>query len=158
MTFASTTLRWMTYLILRFHLQRYWQIFNHSFMMKAAYQCLTLQLWLKISLYDAIRLCSCVVVSNEPAVSYYIATSQLLTLRAICTSAYFRAMFLSDMAESNQSIISIEIVIHHIFMSVLEYLYTDDVDIQLDEAMELFVAADLFGIPQLQSMCERKLL
>jgi hypothetical protein len=43
-------------------------------------------------------------------------------------------------------------------MSVLEYLYTDDVDIQLDEAMELFVAADLFGIPQLQSMCERKLL
>jgi hypothetical protein len=65
-------------------------------------------------------------------------------------------MLLSEMAESNQSIISIEIVRHPIFLSVLEYLYTDDVTIPLDSAMELFVAADLLGIPRLQAMCERK--
>lgn len=77
---------------------------------------------------------------------------------SIPLSAYFRAMLLSEMAESNQTTISIEIVRHPIFMAVLEYLYTDDVLIPLDSAMELFVAADLFGIPRLQAMCEKKLL
>lgn len=71
---------------------------------------------------------------------------------------YFRAMLLSDMAESSQSTIYIEIVKHSIFLSVLEYLYTDEVIVPLESAMELFVAADLFGIPRLQAMCERKLL
>eukprot|EP00804_Cyclotella_cryptica_P008824 CCRYP_013052-RA/>CCRYP_013052-RA protein AED:0.12 eAED:0.12 QI:156/1/0.87/1/0.42/0.37/8/4112/838 len=71
---------------------------------------------------------------------------------------YFRAMLLSEMAESSQSTVYIEIVRHSIFLSVLEYLYTDEVTIPLESAMELFVAADLFGIPRLQAMCERKLL
>jgi N-acetylneuraminic acid mutarotase len=71
---------------------------------------------------------------------------------------YFRAMLLGDMAESSQTIVNLEIVRHPIFMSVMEYLYTDDVSIPLDSAMELFVAADLFDIPRLQAMCERKLL
>ena len=72
--------------------------------------------------------------------------------------AYFRAMLLSEMAESNQSVVSIEIASHPIFLKVLEYLYTDEVNVPLDSAMELFVAADLFGIPRLQAICERKLL
>ena len=71
---------------------------------------------------------------------------------------YFRAMLMGDMAESSQSTVKIEIVRHPIFLAVLEYLYTDDVAISLDSAMELFVAADLFGIPRLQAMCERRLL
>ena len=71
---------------------------------------------------------------------------------------YFRAMLLGDMAESSQSVVKLEVVRHPIFLAVLEYLYTDDVFIPLDCAMELFVAADLFGIPRLQAMCELKLL
>lgn len=71
---------------------------------------------------------------------------------------YFKAMLLGNMSESTQSVVHLEIVRHRIFLVVLEYLYTDEVDIPLDIAMELFVAADLFAIPRLQSMCERRLL
>jgi hypothetical protein len=71
---------------------------------------------------------------------------------------YFRAMLLSDMAESSQSVVHLTTVRHAIFTAVLEYLYTDNVVIPLDSAMELFVAADCFQIPRLQAMCERRLL
>lgn len=71
---------------------------------------------------------------------------------------YFRAMLLSDMAESTQSVVHLATVRHGIFTAVLEYLYTDNVVIPLDSAMELFVAADCFHIPRLQAMCERRLL
>jgi hypothetical protein len=71
---------------------------------------------------------------------------------------YFRAMLLSDMAESSQSVVHLSTVTHAIFTAVLEYLYTDHVVIPLDSAMELFVAADCFQIPRLQAMCERRLL
>jgi len=71
---------------------------------------------------------------------------------------YFRAMLLSDMAESTQSVVHLTTVRHGIFTAVLEYLYTDNVVIPLDSAMELFVAADCFQIPRLQAMCERRLL
>lgn len=72
--------------------------------------------------------------------------------------SYFRAMLLGEMMESNQSTIRLEQVRHPIFLCLLEYLYTDDVVVPLDSAMELFVAADLFGVPRLQAMCERKML
>jgi hypothetical protein len=71
---------------------------------------------------------------------------------------YFKAMLLGNMSESKQSVVHLEIVRHRIILAVLEYLYTDDVLIPLEMAMELFVAADLFAIPRLQSMCERRLL
>ncbi|KAL7536201.1 hypothetical protein ACHAWF_005396 [Thalassiosira exigua] len=71
---------------------------------------------------------------------------------------YFRAMLLGEMAESSQAVITLETVRHPIFVSVLEYLYTDALTITLDSAMELFVAADCFGITRLQAMCEQKLL
>ncbi len=71
---------------------------------------------------------------------------------------YFRAMLLSDMAESLQSVVNLPIVRHQIFIAVLEYLYTDNVVIPLESAMELFVAADCFDIPRLQAMCEQRLL
>ena len=71
---------------------------------------------------------------------------------------YFKAMLLGNMSESKQSVVHLEIVRHRIILAVLEYLYTDDVEIPLELAMELFVAADLFAIPRLQSMCERRLL
>ena len=34
---------------------------------------------------------------------------------------------------------------------VLEYLYTDHLDIDINAAMDLFAAADLFDIPRLQT-------
>lgn len=71
---------------------------------------------------------------------------------------YFRAMFNGSMMESKLSSIQLEDVSYNIFLSVLEYLYTDNLDIQVESAMELFAAADLFDIPRLRSMCEQKML
>ena len=43
-------------------------------------------------------------------------------------------------------------------MRLLEYLYTDDVEVDLDMAMELFQAADQFGVERLKRMCESRML
>lgn len=73
-------------------------------------------------------------------------------------SAYFKALILGEMRESRLSTIRIEQVSHHIFLTILEYLYTDQVKIPFDCAMELFEAADLFCIPRLKTMCEKRML
>jgi len=72
--------------------------------------------------------------------------------------SYFRAMFMGEMMEANQTTIRLEQVSYPIFLAVLEYLYTDKVHILLEDAMDLFVAADLFCIPRLQTMCEKRML
>lgn len=72
--------------------------------------------------------------------------------------SYFLALILGDMKESNMKTIRIEQVSHPTFLKILEYLYTDQLRIYLDCAMELFEAADLFCIPRLQTMCEKRML
>ena len=41
---------------------------------------------------------------------------------------------------------------------MLKYLYTDECDINLDNAMELFEAADVYGIDRLKLMCEQTIM
>lgn len=72
--------------------------------------------------------------------------------------SYFAALFMGPMRESRMSEIPISQVRHPIFVSILEYLYTDHLKITLGAAMEIFEAADLFGIPRLQTMCEKRML
>ena len=72
--------------------------------------------------------------------------------------SYFQSLFLGPMMESKLSTIQIEQVRHPIFLAVLEYLYTDHLKIPLGTAMELFEAADLFCIPRLKTMCEKRML
>jgi hypothetical protein len=71
---------------------------------------------------------------------------------------YFQALILGAMKESNMKTIRIEQVSHPTFLKILEYLYTDQLRIHLDCAMELFEAADLFSIPRLKTMCEKRML
>lgn len=71
---------------------------------------------------------------------------------------YFRAMFLGDMKESSQDTIRLEQIRHEIFLLLLGYLYTDEVVVPLEHAMELFVAADQFDVPRLRAMCELRML
>ena len=89
------------------------------------------------------------IVEDQPVYAH-----KLMLMR----SSYFRALFLGDMRESRLSTIRIEQVRHSVFLSILEYLYTDNVTIKLDDAMELFEAADLFCIPRLKTMCEKRIL
>ena len=71
---------------------------------------------------------------------------------------YFAAMLLGEMRESKQAEIVIPDVRRSIFVALLEYLYTDAVDVPLDIAMELFEAADKFGVERLKKICESKML
>merc|ERR1712032_225506 len=54
--------------------------------------------------------------------------------------------------------VAINNVSHRVFLALLEYLYTDEVEIGLEIAMDLFVAADQFGVERLKRLCENKIL
>lgn len=71
---------------------------------------------------------------------------------------YFKAMLTGEMVEARARDVVIDDVRHAIFLALLEYLYTDTIDIALDVAMELFQAADRFSIDRLKRMCESKML
>ncbi|KAF1792251.1 Kelch-type beta propeller [Phytophthora cactorum] len=55
---------------------------------------------------------------------------------------YFNAMLTGEMLESRAREIQITDVRRPIFISLMEYLYTDYLDVAVDVAMELFVTAD----------------
>jgi len=72
--------------------------------------------------------------------------------------AYFKAMFGGQMRESKQDSVSIKDTSYEVFKSLLEYLYTDEIEIKWEQAMDLFVAADQFGVERLKKLCEKKIL
>jgi len=71
---------------------------------------------------------------------------------------YFRNMLTGEYMESRAR----EIVIHDVkyatFLQLMYYLYTDEADINIDSAMELFQLADRFGIDRLKRLCELEML
>mmetsp|Transcript_20838 Transcript_20838/g.62085 ORF Transcript_20838/g.62085 Transcript_20838/m.62085 type:complete len:510 (-) Transcript_20838:210-1739(-) len=89
------------------------------------------------------------IVEGKPVYAH-----KLLCMRC----SYFRAMFDGQMREAQQKSVTINNVSHRVFIALLEYLYTDEVEISLDIAMDLFVAADQFGVERLKRLCEKKIL
>mmetsp|Transcript_13575 Transcript_13575/g.31683 ORF Transcript_13575/g.31683 Transcript_13575/m.31683 type:complete len:551 (-) Transcript_13575:450-2102(-) len=89
------------------------------------------------------------MVEDQPVYAH-----KILCMR--CT--YFRAMLTGGMSETRASEIVLQDVRHPIFLALLEYLYTDQCEIPLDIAMELFQAADQFGVERLKKICESKML
>jgi len=71
---------------------------------------------------------------------------------------YFRALFQEEVNYGQDKTIVIDDIPHNVFVALLEYLYTDDIEIQLDIAMDLCVAADKFGVERLKKLCEKKIL
>ncbi|UIZ27844.1 hypothetical protein KXD40_004310 [Peronospora effusa] len=72
--------------------------------------------------------------------------------------SYFNAMLTGEMLESRAREIQITDVRRPIFISLMEYLYTDYIDVAVDIAMELFVTADRYGVERLKRICESKML
>ena len=62
------------------------------------------------------------------------------------------------MKESHETEITILDIRHSIFLILLEYLYTDDIEVPIEMAMELFMAADRYGIERLLTICESRML
>lgn len=68
---------------------------------------------------------------------------------------HFRAMFSSGMIESKAAEIVIPNIRFPIFMALFEYIYTDVIaDITPEVAIELFIAADLYTLDRLKTLCE----
>jgi hypothetical protein len=71
---------------------------------------------------------------------------------------YFRNLLTGEYMESRATEIALPDVRHKTFLQVLEYLYSDDVEITVESAMDLFEAADRFGIDRLKKLCEMEML
>ena len=68
------------------------------------------------------------------------------------------AMLTGEMMESRASQIPIYDTKAETFLSLLEYLYTDDTDISIYNAMDLFQLADRFAVDRLKRLCENVML
>jgi RCC1 and BTB domain-containing protein len=66
---------------------------------------------------------------------------------------HFKNMFSSGMRESRESEILIPTTPYSVFMSLLEFLYTDNIDnLGAEDAILLFSAADLYNLDRLKDM------
>ena len=57
------------------------------------------------------------------------------------------------MRESNERVITIPTISKKVFMLLLEYIYIDAVKIDVEHAIELYTAADLYHMERLRDMC-----
>ena len=85
------------------------------------------------------------LVENEPIYAH----------RAILVQRceHFAAMFRSGMRESVERTIPIPSISRKVFLLLLEYIYTDSVRIEVEHAIELYIAADLYHLERLRDMC-----
>lgn len=67
---------------------------------------------------------------------------------------HFEHMFHSGMRECDEQEIKIPGMRHAIFVALMEYLYTDIVDVAPAVAIELYSAADMYMLDRLKALCE----
>lgn len=67
---------------------------------------------------------------------------------------HFRAMFASGMKESREAEIVLHDISYNTFTNLMQFIYTDTVDVSADGAIELYVAADLYTMSRLKALCE----
>ena len=66
---------------------------------------------------------------------------------------HFAAMFRSGMRESIERTIPIPTISRQVFLLLLEYIYTDSVKVELEHAIDLYIASDLYQMERLRDMC-----
>eukprot|EP01039_Chlorochromonas_danica_P005894 gene5894-6490_t len=89
------------------------------------------------------------IVEGQPVFAH-----KILCLRC----PYFHNMLTGEYMESRASAVTIPDVKYATFVLLMEYLYTDEVNITMETAMELFQVADRFGIDRLKTLCEQEML
>ncbi|KAJ8552260.1 hypothetical protein ON010_g10286 [Phytophthora cinnamomi] len=67
-------------------------------------------------------------------------------------------MLAGETVQSNADPVEISGVSKRAFVAVLEYIYTDSLDVSEDFVMEMFSAADHYGMETLKQICSQKLL
>lgn len=89
-------------------------------------------------------------------VTFVVEGRPVYALRAILAKRceHFAAMFRSGMRECEEGAeIPIPNMSYPVFLLILEYLYTDSVKIELEHAVELYIASDLYQLSTLRDMC-----
>eukprot|EP00934_Nitzschia_sp_Nitz4_P006496 Nitzschia sp. Nitz4//scaffold145_size56662//25408//27333//NITZ4_006557-RA/size56662-snap-gene-0.86-mRNA-1//1//CDS//3329536577//6486//frame0 len=66
---------------------------------------------------------------------------------------HFAAMFRSGMRESIERAVVIPDMSRAVFLLLLEYIYADSVKIEVEHAVPLYIAADLYQLERLRDMC-----
>ncbi len=66
---------------------------------------------------------------------------------------HFGAMFRSGMRESVEKTIPIPDTSREVFLLLLEYIYTDSVKIDVEHAIGLYIASDIYQLDRLREMC-----
>ncbi|GLD93498.1 hypothetical protein PINS_up002090 [Pythium insidiosum] len=101
------------------------------------------------------------LVNNETMsdITFIVEGIPIYAHKILCMRCgYFRAMLTGEMLESRAREVVINDVRRPIFLLFLEYLYSDDIDVSVECAMELFVVADRYGVDRLKRICERRML
>jgi hypothetical protein len=116
-------------------------------------------------------------------VIFIVEGEEVFAHKILCArSPYFGVMFDGRMSEGNQKVVDIPGVSKRAFLKVLECVYSDDANLEIESdvkmsvesfddqdasprssdelafAMEVFVAADQFGVDRLKRLCEQKIV
>jgi len=75
-------------------------------------------------------------------------------------SSFFKNMFTVGMRESEESIISVQDITLATFMKLLEFIYSDQLnDLEsAEQAIDVLVAANKYGLDRLKRLCEKFLV
>lgn len=71
---------------------------------------------------------------------------------------YFENLFNSDLMESYQNEIIIDNVSANVLLKILKFVYTDSCNIEYDESISIYEAANYFGLEDLKRISEEKIL
>lgn len=85
------------------------------------------------------------LIDNEPVYAHRAILAQ--------RCEHFAAMFRSGFRESVEKMITIPNISKTVFLLLLEYIYTDSVKIDVEYAIDLYIAADLYHLERLRDMC-----
>ncbi|XP_030631496.1 kelch-like protein 40a [Chanos chanos] len=69
------------------------------------------------------------------------------------SSPYFKAMFLSNLEESKKREIILKDVEPGVMAMILRYLYTSDINLTEQNVQDIFMAANMYQIPSIFSVC-----
>ncbi|XP_013917094.1 PREDICTED: kelch-like protein 40 [Thamnophis sirtalis] len=68
-------------------------------------------------------------------------------------SPYFRAMFLSDLEESQKKEVNLEDVDPEVMSKILHYIYTSELELTEQNVQDIFSVANMFQIPSIFTVC-----
>eukprot|EP00980_Cylindrotheca_fusiformis_P015257 scaffold4243_cov126-Cylindrotheca_fusiformis.AAC.3 len=88
-------------------------------------------------------------------VTFMVQDQPIYAHRAILVQRceHFAAMFRSGMRESCQRTVPIPDISRRAFLLLLEYIYTDTVKVDVANAIELYIASDIYQLERLRDMC-----